>query len=413
MRNRATYVCDSLVNELYRQSNVGYPSTFAGSGYPVPHHRWVHLYLNGLYWGLYEAVEPHDEEFAVDYYGGEKEDYDIISPTEVTAGEYTAWQLLLQTAQQLQNDAVANPARTTNTSTQWATINDLVDLDNLIDYLLPNLYLANQDWPYHNWQAMRNRTAGGKFFFTPWDAEFCMKTGGPAQYPNMCAPFRNMAASGGLIALVHNLSASIPFRQKLWQRSELWLNKWTVGTPSPLLSLFNTKVAEIQPFLPLDIGRWASSLYQSPVYKMDTYLGANSGPNYARTFLSARTAAYRHDLWDFIQVGFNWQPTKANPTPPPTPTPPPAQPPPGSPPPPILPPAAGPNPNPNPPPLPLVDDDDPPSPKPPADKPPAQPIPEASPCVDHPDHIPAADDQDIPETPTGTGKKPLSAPFLR
>ena len=32
--------------------------------------RWVHLYLNGLYWGVYNCTERPDEGFAAQYYGG-------------------------------------------------------------------------------------------------------------------------------------------------------------------------------------------------------------------------------------------------------------------------------------------------------------------------------------------------------
>ena len=43
-----------------------------------PHGKYVHLYLNGLYWGLYNVHERPDDSFADEYYGGDKDDYYVI-----------------------------------------------------------------------------------------------------------------------------------------------------------------------------------------------------------------------------------------------------------------------------------------------------------------------------------------------
>ena len=40
--------------------------------------RFVHLYINGHYWGLYNPVERPDEGFASARYGGAEDDYDVI-----------------------------------------------------------------------------------------------------------------------------------------------------------------------------------------------------------------------------------------------------------------------------------------------------------------------------------------------
>ncbi len=43
-----------------------------------PRGRPVHVYINGLYWGLYILSERPDEGFAAIQLGGEKEDYDVL-----------------------------------------------------------------------------------------------------------------------------------------------------------------------------------------------------------------------------------------------------------------------------------------------------------------------------------------------
>ena len=47
-------------------------------GQPSTHSSWVHLYLNGQYWGLYQTQERVDADFAESYFGGDADDYDVI-----------------------------------------------------------------------------------------------------------------------------------------------------------------------------------------------------------------------------------------------------------------------------------------------------------------------------------------------
>ncbi len=55
-------------------------------GHLSPHGRWVHLYLNGLYWGVLHLHERPDERFAAAYGGGDAEEYDWVRRGVVAAG---------------------------------------------------------------------------------------------------------------------------------------------------------------------------------------------------------------------------------------------------------------------------------------------------------------------------------------
>ena len=56
----------------------------------------------------------------------------------------------------------------------YAKIRELVDLENLIDYMLVNFYVGNGDWPDNNAYTMRPRVKGGQFRFFCWDSEECL-----------------------------------------------------------------------------------------------------------------------------------------------------------------------------------------------------------------------------------------------
>ena len=45
---------------------------------PYTRSRYYHLYLNGMYWGLFQTQERAEARFAAEYLGGNDEDYDVV-----------------------------------------------------------------------------------------------------------------------------------------------------------------------------------------------------------------------------------------------------------------------------------------------------------------------------------------------
>ena len=52
----------------------------------APHGAFVHLYINGMYWGVYNPVERPDASFAASYLGGDKEDWDAVNAGAPVSG---------------------------------------------------------------------------------------------------------------------------------------------------------------------------------------------------------------------------------------------------------------------------------------------------------------------------------------
>ena len=133
--------------------------THRAMGWVASHNRYVHLYLNGLYWGIYDFAERPDAEFAAAYLGGKKEDYDVINDFQVKDGKRDAFDKLRSI------QGMANPTR-------YEAIGKILDVPQFIDYVLLNYYVGNQDWGENkNWYAIRNRANNGRFQYVVWDGE--------------------------------------------------------------------------------------------------------------------------------------------------------------------------------------------------------------------------------------------------
>jgi hypothetical protein len=88
-----------------------------------------------------------------------------------------------------------------------------LDLVNLVDYLLLNVYAATWDWPHNNWRAARARTATGLFRFYVWDAEGAFGQGGrTTTFNSFTAVEGGLKGASELARLYQGLRRSPEFR---------------------------------------------------------------------------------------------------------------------------------------------------------------------------------------------------------
>jgi hypothetical protein len=152
------------------------------------HGNFFHLYINGQYWGLYNSEERPEASFAAAYVGGNPDDYDVIKQLDgytsgATDGNVDAWyRLWLAATNGFASDEEYFKVQGLNVDgTPNAAFENLVDVTNLIDYMLVILYSGNYDAPIsaalgndypNNWYGFRDRTGNhGGFRFISHDAE--------------------------------------------------------------------------------------------------------------------------------------------------------------------------------------------------------------------------------------------------
>ena len=146
--NDSQYIRDIWMKESFREM-----------GHPSSHGDWVHLYLNGLYWGIYNITERLDEDFFADHLGGNPEDWEIMANF---SGNSVGWNRMLAQLRNLTESSSLNP------------IEALLDVENFIDYLILHFYGDAEDWPHQNGYAARNAAMDKPFQFFVWDQEIAL-----------------------------------------------------------------------------------------------------------------------------------------------------------------------------------------------------------------------------------------------
>ena len=138
--------------------------TMRDMGGVASHSRLVHLYINGLYFGVYDITEDPNAAFGESFLGGQAEDYDAIEQGILKDGTITAY-----------NALTSLPAATDNA--KYEDFKTHLEMSEFIDYMLLHFFIGSQDWGANkNWSALRQRAGGtftseGKFRYIPWDEE--------------------------------------------------------------------------------------------------------------------------------------------------------------------------------------------------------------------------------------------------
>ena len=128
------------------------------AGHAMPHGRFFHLYIDGVYEGLYHLRERFGASFLAEYLGGDEDDWEAVNAGEVVDGTGVGWSALLAA------------------SHSYEALGEHADVQQLIDYMLINLYAAN-DWDWletQNWMAAGPREASGGWIFHASDNDICL-----------------------------------------------------------------------------------------------------------------------------------------------------------------------------------------------------------------------------------------------
>ncbi|MCW8850763.1 MAG: CotH kinase family protein, partial [Melioribacteraceae bacterium] len=185
--NRNTFIREVFSRDTQRDMNQPYTRS-----------RYYHLYINGTYWGLYQTQERSEASYAESYFGGNAEDYDVIKVDvgdnfdvyniEATDGSLDKWKLLWDYSQIGFSDNIYYKVQGLNTDgTQNLNFEKLLDVDNLIDYMIITFFVGDFDGPIsgfsgnikpNNFYAIYNRVNPDGFKFFRHDGEHTLFSGG-------------------------------------------------------------------------------------------------------------------------------------------------------------------------------------------------------------------------------------------
>lgn len=227
--------------------------TLGAMGHPSARGNFVHLYLNGLYWGLYNPAERPSGPFVAAHLGGNAQDYDVRNGDRILQGDDAAWKKLM---------ILANAG--VGTEREFAAIEELVDVPELIDFLLANFYGANADWDRSsNWYGACRRNPPGKYQFFIWDGERTLEgvDANSMDFDDDQSPPR----------LFQKLRVNEKFRRLFSERARKHLTGDGALTPEKAAERYRRWAKEIEGAVVAESARWGDYRRDVHSYKTGPY----------------------------------------------------------------------------------------------------------------------------------------------
>ena len=284
---------NSLMREEWSRITQG------ATGQPWARTGYFHLYINGIYWGIYNWEERTEAAYGETYLGGNKDNYDVVKSagssgipsysTEMTDGNFAAWQSLNTQCIALKNDATETGRTAKYMQTRGLNANGtsnpaypiLLDVDNLIDYMLITFHDGSFDAPLstflsnasNNWFGARDRTGTRGFAFFVHDNEHGMASVTDGRDYNRTGPWGGSGANAwgqgqygtretfnrSNPAYLHEMLAySLEYRQRFADRVQRHYFNGGALTTAASVARVNALAAQLDPVIHAEAARWGS-----------------------------------------------------------------------------------------------------------------------------------------------------------
>ena len=202
-----------------------------------PHGRFVHVYINGNYWGMYDARERMVDAFLAEYLGGQKEDYVNVRGNDNLGDNF------IPGTPEPPNRELWEYVRANRSS--YAAIKDKVDVSHLIDFMLVWFY-GNTESEY---RCAGPIAAGTGFKFWLADPDGMLRTS--ALNLNRTSNSGPGGIFGALVAEGHP-----DFKILLADRIQKHFFNNGAMTPTRTLARMNARMTEVQNAMVSECARW-------------------------------------------------------------------------------------------------------------------------------------------------------------
>ncbi|MBN1806604.1 MAG: CotH kinase family protein, partial [Sedimentisphaerales bacterium] len=276
---------NTMVREVFSRDVQG------EMGHPYTRSRYYHLYINGQYWGIYQTQERSEASYAESYFGGDKDDYDVVKADRsvgramlATDGNMDGYHRLYDGsgARSLGNSAAYYRLQGLNADgTRNPDYERLLDVDNLIDFMIIEYYTGDRDGPGsrfgnipNNTFSIYNRVNPDGFKWFHHDNEHTL--GVSSSERNMVTPFTSAGAQWRYFNphWLHEQLAchTSDYRMRFGDRVHRYFFNGGLLTPSVSQNRIRARAGHIEVAIIAESARWGDSQRSNAFTKDDHWL---------------------------------------------------------------------------------------------------------------------------------------------
>lgn len=251
LRNGGQDWSSSILRDAFLQSLA------EGVGLDTQAGRFAVVFLNGEYWGLYNLQERYDAAYLSNHYGISAEQAIILRMNgEMVVGQSGDEQSYFDMLKFMHENDLAEQAN-------YERLDTMMDISAYMDYLIFNIYAANQDWPDKNiylWRmkpdndqllGQAGRDGRWRWMINDLDISFGLKN---REGDIIHDTLTHAQLPGWSGFIFRELLKNDQFRADFDRRFEELLA--TTLAPENVAALLDQKGAEIYPYLEEFFARW-------------------------------------------------------------------------------------------------------------------------------------------------------------
>lgn len=271
---------------------------------PYTRSRYYHLYLNGMYWGLYQTQERSEARYAETYFGDNYKDYDVVKvntedysySVEATDGNLDLWYELYEKTNQgfVNNKDYFDILGCDKNGNPKPGGQVYVDIDNLIDYMLVIFFTGNFDAPTssfgsnkgpNNFYAIVDRDDKDKgFMFFAHDSEHSLLSEAVNVGQGLFENRVNIGDLGGENQMrvtdfyafhpqwLHfKLTENPEYRQRFMDRAQKYFGPGGLFLPERTIPLMKNRANTISQAIIAESARWGDAMRDDPRNKEDDW----------------------------------------------------------------------------------------------------------------------------------------------
>ncbi|MBU94454.1 MAG: hypothetical protein CL669_02540 [Balneola sp.] len=255
-------------------------------------YKHVAVYFNGQYWGIHTLREKQNEDFIESNYGVDADAIDLLSGN-ASVGEGSA-EHYEQMLEYVNENGLED-------SVHYAWIQQRMDVEQYMDYLIVEIFLANGDWPANNIKYWRTQSDTGKWRWILYDADMTMDSHSRGRLEtNMFEKLHMLTETNyehptWSTLLMRKLLENSVFRASFIQRYSVHLH--LSFNPGRSLALMDSIAWLIADEVPDHMRRWSKSMRLGNDMNWDKHL------EIMRTYLSQRPDKEREHIQNFFGTG--------------------------------------------------------------------------------------------------------------
>ena len=239
-RNRATMIRDQWM----RDTMIAMGNQDAGHGH------YCHLYINGLYWGVYNIHERLENANYATYHGIEDDStVDGYNPRESMPSSLRELRTIVRSRDEPEQ--------------KWPEIERRLDIDNYIDYYLAQHFGHNDDLKTDgNWRAAGGGSSESPWRMYVWDSERVLEN---------VRNTSNLGKSQDGIEFIRNLDDLPEFQLRFSDRLQKHFAPGGALTPDACLQRWNQYVELLDLAIICESARWGDDRAPTRPYTRDRH----------------------------------------------------------------------------------------------------------------------------------------------